>query len=242
MAGSRARAKLLDMPIADLLRGRRPLERADSSASRRRSWRPTSACPPSRPASGAAQGAPAHRSRGGVQAMRDALRRDRAAPLSVERPAPRAVRPAAGRVGGRRQRRRQATTIGKLAAAPQRRGPHDAAVRSRHLPRRRGRAAGSGPSAPARPSTGGAGRRRSVRRCSPTPCARPRGPGATSWCWSTPPAGCTPRATSWPSSRRWRASPASEMPGAPHETLLVLDATVGSNGLAQGREFAQAGG
>jgi fused signal recognition particle receptor len=35
---------------------------------------------------------------------------------------------------------------------------------------------------------------------------------------------------------------AREMPGAPHETLLVLDATVGSNGLAQAREFARAAG
>ena len=33
-----------------------------------------------------------------------------------------------------------------------------------------------------------------------------------------------------------------EIEGAPHETLLVLDATFGSNGLAQGREFAKAGG
>jgi fused signal recognition particle receptor len=33
-----------------------------------------------------------------------------------------------------------------------------------------------------------------------------------------------------------------EVTGAPHETLLVLDATVGANGLAQGREFAKAGG
>jgi fused signal recognition particle receptor len=33
-----------------------------------------------------------------------------------------------------------------------------------------------------------------------------------------------------------------EIEGAPHETLLVLDATVGSNGLAQGREFARAAG
>jgi fused signal recognition particle receptor len=32
-----------------------------------------------------------------------------------------------------------------------------------------------------------------------------------------------------------------ELPGAPHETLLVLDATIGSNALAQGREFAKAG-
>jgi fused signal recognition particle receptor len=33
-----------------------------------------------------------------------------------------------------------------------------------------------------------------------------------------------------------------EVDGAPHETLLVLDATVGSNGLNQGREFAKAAG
>ena len=33
-----------------------------------------------------------------------------------------------------------------------------------------------------------------------------------------------------------------EVGGAPHETLLVLDATVGSNGLVQGREFARAAG
>ncbi len=35
---------------------------------------------------------------------------------------------------------------------------------------------------------------------------------------------------------------AREVPGAPHETLLVMDATLGSNGLAQGREFAKAAG
>ena len=33
-----------------------------------------------------------------------------------------------------------------------------------------------------------------------------------------------------------------EIPGAPHETLLVLDATLGSNALNQGRAFAKAGG
>lgn len=33
-----------------------------------------------------------------------------------------------------------------------------------------------------------------------------------------------------------------EVSAAPHETLLVLDATVGGNGLAQGREFARSGG
>jgi fused signal recognition particle receptor len=35
---------------------------------------------------------------------------------------------------------------------------------------------------------------------------------------------------------------ARELPGAPHETLLVLDATLGGNALAQAREFAKAGG
>ncbi|TAK15803.1 MAG: signal recognition particle-docking protein FtsY [Acidobacteria bacterium] len=33
-----------------------------------------------------------------------------------------------------------------------------------------------------------------------------------------------------------------EIPGAPHEVLLVLDATVGQNGLVQAREFMAAGG
>jgi fused signal recognition particle receptor len=35
---------------------------------------------------------------------------------------------------------------------------------------------------------------------------------------------------------------AREVPGAPHETLLVLDATVGQNGLAQAREFTSVAG
>jgi fused signal recognition particle receptor len=33
-----------------------------------------------------------------------------------------------------------------------------------------------------------------------------------------------------------------EVPGAPHEVLLVLDATVGQNGLAQAREFTNVAG
>jgi fused signal recognition particle receptor len=32
------------------------------------------------------------------------------------------------------------------------------------------------------------------------------------------------------------------VPGAPHEVLLVLDATVGQNGLAQAREFTNVAG
>ena len=33
-----------------------------------------------------------------------------------------------------------------------------------------------------------------------------------------------------------------EVPGAPHQTLLVLDATTGANGLAQARRFVEAAG
>jgi fused signal recognition particle receptor len=35
---------------------------------------------------------------------------------------------------------------------------------------------------------------------------------------------------------------AREVPGAPHEVLLVLDATVGQNGVVQAREFTSASG
>ena len=35
---------------------------------------------------------------------------------------------------------------------------------------------------------------------------------------------------------------AREIPGAPHEVLLVIDATVGQNGLAQAREFMEVAG
>ncbi len=41
---------------------------------------------------------------------------------------------------------------------------------------------------------------------------------------------------------KMRRVAAREVPGAPHETLLVLDATTGSNGLAQARRFVQAVG
>ena len=43
-------------------------------------------------------------------------------------------------------------------------------------------------------------------------------------------------------SARSRASSRRECPGAPHEVLLVLDATVGQNALSQARQFHQAVG
>jgi fused signal recognition particle receptor len=41
---------------------------------------------------------------------------------------------------------------------------------------------------------------------------------------------------------KMRRIAAREVPGAPHETLLVLDATTGVNGLAQARKFIEAAG
>ena len=41
---------------------------------------------------------------------------------------------------------------------------------------------------------------------------------------------------------KMRRIAAREVPGAPHQTLLVLDATTGANGLAQARRFVEAAG
>ena len=41
---------------------------------------------------------------------------------------------------------------------------------------------------------------------------------------------------------KMRRVAAREVPGAPHQTLLVLDATTGGNGLAQARRFVEAAG
>ena len=39
-----------------------------------------------------------------------------------------------------------------------------------------------------------------------------------------------------------RRTAAKVIPGAPHETLLVMDATTGQNGLQQARQFTEAAG
>jgi fused signal recognition particle receptor len=41
---------------------------------------------------------------------------------------------------------------------------------------------------------------------------------------------------------KMRRTAAKLIPGAPHEVLLVMDATTGQNGLNQAREFTQAAG
>ena len=44
------------------------------------------------------------------------------------------------------------------------------------------------------------------------------------------------------SESKIRRVAAREVPGAPHEVLIVLDATVGQNGVAQAREFTNVAG
>ena len=59
--------------------------------------------------------------------------------------------------------------------------------------------------------------------------------------WSIPRGGCT-RVNLMTELDKIRRIAAREVEGAPHEVLLVLDATVGQNGLAQAREFMAVAG
>jgi len=52
----------------------------------------------------------------------------------------------------------------------------------------------------------------------------------------------TPSPASWTSWTRCAATAARLIPGAPHEVLLVMDATTGQNGLQQARQFTQSAG
>jgi fused signal recognition particle receptor len=59
---------------------------------------------------------------------------------------------------------------------------------------------------------------------------------------STRPAACTPGTNLMNELEKIRRIAAREVPGAPQEVLLVLDATVGQNGVAQAREFMSVAG
>jgi fused signal recognition particle receptor len=60
----------------------------------------------------------------------------------------------------------------------------------------------------------------------------------SSW---TPPAACT-QSNLMAELDKMKRTAAKLVPGAPHDVLLVLDATTGQNGLAQAREFTAAAG
>ena len=133
------------------------------------------------------------------------------------------------------------TTIGKLAAPVPGRGPARPARGRGHVPRRRDRAApGPGPTGPA-------------RRSSPTPPAPIRAPSSTTPSTRPSPAGSTSSSPTRPAACTRRSNLMDELskirrvidrrlPGATPETLFVLDATTGQNGLAQARAFHEAVG
>ncbi len=132
------------------------------------------------------------------------------------------------------------TTIGKLAQRFKRRAALRAAVRRRYVPRRRHRAAGNlGPAHrhagdPAEP--GQRPQRGAVRR----PQRRPRAQGGLRHRGHRRP----PADQGEPDGELQKMSRTAKkvIPDAPHEVLLVLDATTGQNGLEQARKFTETSG
>ena len=133
------------------------------------------------------------------------------------------------------------TTVGKLARLIKDSGKTPLDLRRRHVPRRGGRAAGD---------LGEPRRRRHHPRAGPAPIRRRS-------CSTRIAAGKArgrdvvlvdtagrlhTRVNLMTELDKIRRVAAREVDGAPHEVLLVLDATVGQNGLAQAREFMAVAG
>ena len=131
------------------------------------------------------------------------------------------------------------TTIGKIAWRLKEMGKTAADGGGRHVPRR-GRAAAHRVGQPRRLRDRASRRRAATPRRWSTTAWRPPARAAPTWYSSTPPGVCTRRSTSCASCEKVRRVIEKQLPGAPHETLLVLDATTGQNGLRQAQEFQQA--
>ncbi len=124
-------------------------------------------------------------------------------------------------------------------ACSKKRGHSRRPRRRRHLPRGRRRAARR---------LVGAHRRSPGERRLPTPIpapsasmpTRPPRNGTRISSSATPPAACTRGTISWRSCERCSGTLGKTDPTAPHEVLLVVDATTGGNALQQAREFHKA--
>ncbi len=128
------------------------------------------------------------------------------------------------------------TSIAKLARRLQAGRQESAGGRLRHLPRRRRRAADHLERAASAARSSRTSRAATRPAWPTTPANGPRRAASTCSSW-TRPAGCTRRRTSCASWRRSIASSARQIEGAPHEVLLVLDATTGQNAIAQAENF-----
>ena len=129
------------------------------------------------------------------------------------------------------------TTIGKLAQKLREHGRSVTRRRRRHVPRRgRGAARGLGATAPA-PASSAASAAATPPRSPTTPSA----PGGDVVIVDT--AGRLHTQTNLMDElAKVRRVIAGRLEGAPHETLLVIDATTGQNGLQQARLFGEAVG
>ena len=232
--------RLLEMPVGDLIQGQRPLEPADLEAIEEALIASDMGLPAVDAAMQVLRARSGQLAAGGVAALRAALRAE--LQQALERPvagAPFASRPwvvfvvGVNGVG-------KTTTIGKLAAGWKREGRSTLLIAADTF-----RAAAAEQLA-VWAERSGAGLHRGDEGSDPAAvltdglrAARARGLDAA----LVDTAGrLHTKANLMAELAKMARVAGREIPGAPHETLLVLDATVGANGLVQGREFAKAAG
>ena len=166
-----------------------------------------------------------------LRAILDAPRRDDS----------RACGAAESHVSGRRERHRQNHFERQAGRVEPRTGTVGAAVRGRHIPCRGHRAARSVGWALRRGDDQDAARAATPRPCFSTPSPPPKRGRSTSSIVDT--AGrLHTKSGLMDELDKMRRTAARLVPGAPHEVLLVMDATTGQNGLQQARQFTQAAG
>ena len=111
--------------------------------------------------------------------------------------------------------------------------------RLRHLPGRGQRAARGLGQAARRADRAQPDRGRSRARWPSTGSGRPRRAAPTS-SWSTPPGRLQTKGNLMEELKKIHRVCGKALPGAPHETILVLDATIGQNAISQARLFSEA--
>ena len=227
-------------PLEDLVRGRRPLDAGDLDAVEEALIAADLGLPAVAEAMEVLRARSGEIAGGGAAAMREVLRDEVRGALDA---APRVASPSRASPGSSSW----SASTARARRRPRQAGPgldarrHDLpALRRRHLPRRGRRAARDlgGAHGEPLPSRRRGGRSGAVLTDA-LRTARARGHDAV----LVDTAGrLHTKGNLMAELAKMARVAGKEVPGAPHETLLVLDATVGSNGLAQGREFAKAAG
>ncbi len=147
-------------------------------------------------------------------------------------------------VGGpvhRRQRRGQDHHHRQAGRPDEGGGPPGADGRRRHLPGRRRRPAGDLERAQRRGASSASTRGPTPRPWSLTPCPPPR-PAAPTWCSCDTAGRLHNKQNLMNELNKISRVIDRELPDADRETLLVLDATTGQNGLIQAKQFKETAG